>query len=88
MAAVAKEPVNEESLLDAYSQAVIAVVEKVGPAVVSIGMMQKGARGPAAEGAASGVIIAPDGFVLTNNHVVENASEVEVGLMDGNTFPA
>ena len=88
MAAVAKEPVNEESLLDAYSQAVIAVVEKVGPAVVSIGVMQKGARGPAAEGAASGVIIAPDGFVLTNNHVVENASEVEVGLMDGNTFPA
>ena len=88
MAAVAKEPVNEESLLDAYSQAVIAVVEKVGPAVVSIGVMQKGARGPAAEGAASGVIIAPDGFVLTNNHVVENASEVDVGLMDGNTFPA
>lgn len=88
MAAVAKEPVNEESLLDAYSQAVIAVVEKVGPAVVSIGVMQKGARGPAAEGAASGVIIAPDGYVLTNNHVVENASEVQVGLMDGNTFPA
>jgi S1-C subfamily serine protease len=88
MAAVPKQPVNEESLLDAYSQAVIAVVEKVGPAVVSIGVRQKGARGPAAEGAASGVIIAPDGYVLTNNHVVESASEVEVGLMDGDSFAA
>ncbi len=88
MAAVPKPSLNEDSLLDAYSQAVIAVVEKVGPAVVSMGVRQKAMRGPAAEGAASGVIIAPDGFVLTNNHVVENASEVQVGLMDGDTFPA
>jgi S1-C subfamily serine protease len=88
MAAVSNQPVSEESLLDAYSQAVISVVEKVGPAVVSIGIRQKGARGPAAEGAASGVIIAPDGYVLTNNHVVEGASGVEVGLMDGDTFGA
>ncbi len=88
MAAVSKEPMNDENLLDAYSQAVIAVVEKVGPAVVSIGVRQKGARGPAGEGAASGVIIAPDGYVLTNNHVVENATDVEVGLMDSDSFPA
>jgi S1-C subfamily serine protease len=40
------------------------------------------------EGAGSGVIIAPDGFVLTNNHVVEQAAEVEVGLTDGSAFPA
>ncbi len=88
MAATPKPTLNEDSLLDAYSQAVIAVVEKVGPAVVSIGVRQKARRGPAGEGAASGVIIAPDGFVLTNNHVVENASDVEVGLMDGDAFSA
>jgi S1-C subfamily serine protease len=60
----------------------------VGPAVVSIGVRQKDTRGNAGEGAASGVIIAPDGFVLTNNHVVENAAEVQVGLMNGDTFKA
>ncbi len=83
-----KEPLNEESLLDAYSQAVIGVVEKVGPAVVSIGVRQKDTRGYGGEGAASGVIFAPDGYVLTNNHVVENAAEVEVGLIDGDTYKA
>src|SRR5512142_3528741 len=88
MDAVPKPTLNEDSLLDAYSRAVIAVVEKVGPAVVSIGVRQKATRGPAGEGAASGVIIAPDGYVLTNNHVVENASGVEVGLVDGDTFTA
>jgi S1-C subfamily serine protease len=88
MAIASNEQLNEESLLDAYSQAVIGVVEKVGPAVVSIGVRQKDTRGNAGEGAASGVIIAPDGFVLTNNHVVENAAEVQVGLMNGDTFKA
>lgn len=83
-----KQPVNEDSLLDAYSQAVIDVVKKVGPAVVSIGVRQKSENGYPGEGSASGVIIAPDGFVLTNNHVVENAAEVQVGLMDGDTFRA
>ncbi len=83
-----KQPLNEESLLDAYSQAVISVVEKVGPAVVSIGIRQKGGNGLQGEGAASGVIFAPDGYILTNNHVVENAAEVQAGLMDGDTFRA
>ncbi len=88
MADPSKALVNEESLLDAYSQAVISVVEKVGPAVVSIGVRQKSGNGYQGEGSASGVIFAPDGYVLTNNHVVENASEVQVGLMDGDTFQA
>ncbi|HEX8990230.1 MAG TPA: trypsin-like peptidase domain-containing protein [Anaerolineales bacterium] len=79
---------NEESLLDAYSQAVISVVEKVGPAVVSIGIRQKGTNGYSGEGAASGMVITPDGYVLTNNHVVENAAELQVGLRDGDSFPA
>ena len=88
MAVSSNETLKEESLLDAYSQAVIGVVEKVGPAVVSISVRQQGARGGAGEGAASGVIFAPDGYVLTNNHVVENAAEVEVGLTNGDTFRA
>jgi len=80
---------SDENLLDAYSRAVIRVVEQVGPAVVSIAVKrQMRAPVPDAEGAGSGVIIAPDGFVLTNNHVVEHATEIEVGLTDGSKLPA
>jgi len=63
-------------------------VDRVGPAVVSIGVRQKNGSGFGGEGAASGIIFAPDGYVLTNNHVVENAGEVQVGLMNGDTFKA
>jgi S1-C subfamily serine protease len=81
---------SDEELLDAYSHAVIGVVDKVGPAVVSIRVKKAAAspRQPGGEGAGSGVIIAPDGFVLTNNHVVEGASEAEVSVTDGSILPA
>jgi S1-C subfamily serine protease len=80
---------QDEGLLDAYSRAVVGVAERVGPAVVGIGV-RKRAQGPRVrqEGAGSGVIIAPDGFILTNNHVVEGAHHVEVSLTDGRMFPA
>lgn len=82
-------PEIDEELLDAYSRAVIGVVEKVGPAVVSIRVRKRGSpRRPGAEGAGSGVIITPDGYVLTNSHVVEGASELDVGLTDGSAYPA
>ena len=84
-----------EELLDAYSLAVIRVVEKVGPAVVNIAARRKGrARTPQgivpfeATGAGSGVIIAPDGYILTNSHVVADATGLQVSLADGRTFPA
>lgn len=82
-------PDRDEDLLDAYSRAVVGVVEKVGPAVVSIGV-KKRARAPrfGQEGAGSGVIIAPDGFVLTNHHVVDGAEDVQVNLTDGRSLPA
>ena len=82
-------PDRDEDLLDAYSRAVVGVVEKVGPAVVSIGV-KKRARSPrfGQEGAGSGVIIASDGFVLTNHHVVERAEDVQVHLTDGRSFSA
>ena len=82
-------PDRDEDLLDAYSRAVVGVVEKVGPAVVSIGV-KKRVRSPrfGQEGAGSGVIIASDGFVLTNHHVVEEAEDVQVHLTDGRSFSA
>lgn len=81
--------VSDDELLDAYSRAVVGVVEKVGPAVVNIGLKrQKRSPGYDNEGAGSGLVIAPDGYVLTNDHVVENAVELEVSLTDGNVYRA
>jgi S1-C subfamily serine protease len=70
--------------LDAYSRAVVGVVEEVGPAVVSIARSSK--RGPA--GAGSGVVFTPDGYVLTNAHVAEGAHELELSFTDGTTSRA
>ncbi len=79
----------EEELLDAYSNAVIGVVEKVGTAVVSIAThTAQNGRMPSGEGAGSGMILTPDGFILTNNHVIERADSMEVRLTDGSHFPA
>jgi S1-C subfamily serine protease len=79
----------DAELLDAYSRAVIGVADRVGPSVVAINIRKQEARGPnGAEGAGSGVIITPDGFVLTNNHVVEGSSALEVALTDGRSFTA
>ena len=72
-------------ILDAYSQAVIAVADKLRPAVVHISVQGRGWtpwEDPSA-GNGSGVVIAPDGLVVTNNHVVESAKKVEVAFADG-----
>ncbi len=72
-------------MLDAYSRAVTTVVEEVGPTVVNIAIRGRvHGRGPV-EGAASGVVIAPDGYVLTNSHVVLGAESVSVLFMDGSS---
>jgi S1-C subfamily serine protease len=75
------------NLLDAYSRAVVGAVQRVSPAVVHIQVKQT-ARGRQAEGAGSGFLFTPDGFILTNSHVVHGASEVLVTTESGDRYPA
>jgi S1-C subfamily serine protease len=79
-------PADEGALLDAYSRAITDVVERVGPAVVRIDVF----HGPSARrtGSGSGVIVAPDGLVLTNGHVVGGAARVELMTTEGRQLMA
>ncbi|MGH9381882.1 MAG: S1C family serine protease [Thermoanaerobaculia bacterium] len=84
----------ELEALDAYSRAVTEAVERVGPSVVSVRISRPGpARsrprgGPRVGGAGSGVLITPDGYAITNSHVVRGADRIEVQLRDGRGFRA
>lgn len=80
-------PANDDRLLDAYSSTVAAAVEAVAPAVVHIevGKMRDGQR---VGGSGSGVIISPDGLLLTNNHVVDGGGDLVLSLSDGRRFKA
>jgi len=79
---------DSEPLLDAYSRAVVSVVERVGPAVVSIAAGAGPLKRGGAVGAGSGVIFTPDGYVLTNSHVVHEATNLGVTLTDGTALRA
>jgi S1-C subfamily serine protease len=74
---------TDETLLDAYSQAVIDVVERLGPAVVGLHV-----RADKRGGSGSGVIVAPDGLILTNSHVVGGANRMAVTTADGRNLNA
>src|SRR5213593_474565 len=81
--------VDDRELLDSYSRAVVAVVEHVGPAVVSIAAgTRRPGRAAGVVGAGSGVIFTPDGYVLTNSHVVHEAIDLGVTLTDGSALGA
>ena len=79
---VAFPPVRpDDYLFDAYSRAVTSAVDAVAPSVVSISVGQDGGR--RGQGTGCGFVFADDGLILTNSHVVEGATHVEVTLPDG-----
>ncbi len=86
---VKAEETSDVELLDAYSRAVIKVVDAVGPAVVGISVGRASANQAQVQaGAGSGVVITPDGYILTNDHVVHGVGQVGVRLSDGTSLSA
>jgi S1-C subfamily serine protease len=91
----APEPVNDDHLLDAYSRAVIGASEAVSPSVVNLEVRQqiqrrtRNQRAPGeTRGGGSGFVFTPDGFILTNSHVIHRATAIEVTLSDGLQYEA
>jgi S1-C subfamily serine protease len=74
---------SDGEALDAYSRVVSEVAEQLAPSVVHLQVSGRTARGRRVEGGGSGVLIAPDGFLLTSAHVVEHARRVSVTCSDG-----
>jgi len=81
-------PNSDSAVLDAYSHAVVSAAEKVSPSVAKIEVTQKATDSRERHGGGSGFVFTPDGLVLTNSHVVHNASKIELSLPDGRRFPA
>jgi len=83
---------TDERLLDVYSQTVIDVVKQVGPSVVHVhvrhGDATRTQSARRSEGTGSGLVVTPDGYIVTNSHVVENATSVQISLPDGSSFQA
>ena len=75
---------HDAELLDAYSRAVVGVVDAVSPAVIGIAPRTKQDRG----GAGSGFLITPDGYALTNSHVVDGRKELTARTKDGDRLDA
>ena len=85
-------PHTDHELLDAYSRTITGVVGQVAEAVVHIQVQKPANDGRSgqklAPGSGSGFVISSDGFIVTNNHVIENARDIKVSLADGRTVNA
>ena len=79
---------DDDSALDAYSRSVIGAVELVGPAVVSVHVGRQRDSNPVHVGSGSGVIVTPDGYLLTNQHVVQHAGKITISLTNGDQVEA
>lgn len=84
----ASAPVDDRALLDAYSNAVIDVTDRVGPAVVRVETGPKVPNGRERGGLGSGIVISPDGLVLTNSHVVGTSKEIRLRDVEGHVGEA
>src|SRR3989454_12844639 len=83
-------PPADAELLDAYSRTVSGVVERVAPAVVSVEVhhRRRGTSPRESQGAGSGFVFTPDGFILTNSHVAHGATRTDVAFADGRRLRA
>jgi serine protease Do len=85
---ISTDEVTEEEALDAYSRAVIAVAERLSPSVANLRVSRRVRGGRVATGGGSGVVVTPDGFMLTSAHVVAQSDGKVDAIVDGREVSA